>query len=663
MSKSLGVFICVCIWNMAAWAAKPISFAMVASKIDTNKLLQAVKVSGTRYPQFYTGSKMLFLDSNQLNPFQQQSIAGVLAFKSPVFIKSYGPGMLATPSFRGGNANHTAIIWNGFNLQNPMNGQVDLNHIPSFLIDNIDIQFGSQSVLFGSGNIGGTVHLNNQINQQAGHHVHVLLGNGSFGTNLIGVKYNYGGAKWQIAQKLFVEHAENNFAFKPIDALQPNAGLAVDPNTLPTQYAENAQRKNKVWLQEFAFQISEKQHIQIRSWLQSHERNIPPSLHSVNQYAQQKDESAKLMFEYSIKQKAYELQARAAHFIDVISFKNNQIKESNSLASSTTAFIDQFYLTNKFQWHGSAMIQQNRATLREANTPWQEDKMALFSSVKIQLFNQRIKQQISIRQEWLNGTAIPLMPAYGASYKLSPNFYIDGNVSRNYRLPTFNDLHWPNMGNPNLKPEFGWNQELSIHGFKSINFKNYKGGYTGKSALISGNITHFNKHIHNWIIWVPAGGNLSTPMNVYQVWSRGFELSWQIRLRNRKKSEIIFSGMHDYTQTTNQASTLINDASLGKQLIYTPRIKHQMQVQWIKGNFSIQYLYNYIGTRFVSSDHSNWLMPYSLHSLNLSKNWNWFKKNWQTQILVNNLFNTSYQIMVNQPMPLVNYQLSLNLKL
>jgi hypothetical protein len=31
--------------------------------------------------------------------------------------------------------------------------------------------------------------------------------------------------------------------------------------------------------------------------------------------------------------------------------------------------------------------------------------------------------------------------------------------------------------------------------------------------------------------------------------------------------------------------------------------------------------------------------------------------------LVNNLFNTSYQIMVNQPMPLVNYQLSLNLKL
>ena len=663
MKKNLGVLLFMCVLSIGSWAAKPIIGALNTAKIDTNKVLQIIHISGTRYPQFFTGSKLLHIDSNQLNSFQQQSIAGTLAFKSPIFIKSYGPGMLATPSFRGGNANHTAIIWNGFNLQSPMNGQVDLNNIPSFLIDNIDIQFGSQSVLFGSGNIGGTVHLNNQLNPSRGKGLSVLLGTGSYGSNTVGLKFGIAGSKWQMEQKIFLEYANNNFAYKAIDAMYPKSRQTVDPNSLPTQYTTNAQRKNGAWVQAFAYTISHRQKLNIRTWLQNHERNIPPSLNGVNLNTQQKDESARAMLEYAYKYKAYELQARYGYFIDALTFKNDQTRESYSLASSQTAFIDQFYLKDKFQWHGSAMFQENKAQLRGVNMFWQQDKIALFSSVKVQHFDQKLKQQISVRQEWVDGKEIPIMPSYGISYKLSSKFYVDGNVSRNYRLPTFNDLYWPNMGNPNLQPEFGWNQEISIHGFESKNFRNFKGGYTGKSALVSGNITYFNKHIHNWIIWVPAGGNLSTPMNVYKVWSRGIELSWQVRLRNRKKSEIIFSGMHDYTQTTNQASVLMNDASLNKQLIYTPRIKHQMQIQYMRGTYAFQYIYNYIGTRFVSSDHSNWLMPYSLHGLNVSKKWTWFGKHWQTQILINNLLNTSYQIMVNQPMPLVNYQLSLNLKL
>ncbi|MDP3928698.1 MAG: TonB-dependent receptor [Bacteroidota bacterium] len=651
------------VFGIAALSAKPILYAFALAKIDTNKVLQTVKVSGTRYPQFFTGSKILFLDSSQLNPFQQQSIAGVLAFKSPVFIKSYGPGMLATPSFRGGNANHTAIIWNGFNLQNPMSGQVDLNNIPSFLIDNIDIQFGSQSVLFGSGNIGGTVHLNSQANKQIGQHVNILLGNGSFGSNMVGIKYGLARTKWQMEQKIFLEKAANNFSYKAMDALYPQATQATNPKTLPTLYAVNAQRNNVVWVQELAYQISGKHTINFRTWLQNHERNIPPSLHGPLLNAQQKDESAKALFEYTFKQKSYELQARYAYFIDALSFKNKQVEESYSLANSHTAFIDQFYIKDKFQWHGSAMFQQNQAQLRGAANVWQQDKIALFSSIKLQHFDQKLKQQISARQEWVNGVAIPLMPAYGFSYQFLPKMHLDGNVSRNYRLPTFNDLYWPGMGNPDLQAEFGWNQELSLHAHHVINFKGWRGNYSGKRAFLSGNITYFNKQVNNWIIWVPAGGNLSTPMNVYRVWSRGVEMAWQIRFRNNKKSEFVVGGMHDYTQTSNQASTLLNDASLNKQLIYTPRVKHQMQVQFLRGDYAFQYLYNYIGTRFVSSDHSNWLMPYSLHGINLSKKWHWFSKNWQTQILVNNFFNTSYQIMVNQPMPLVNYQLSLNIKL
>jgi iron complex outermembrane receptor protein len=254
------------------------------------------------------------------------------------------------------------------------------------------------------------------------------------------------------------------------------------------------------------------------------------------------------------------------------------------------------------------------------------------------------------------------MPAYGISYQVLPSLLVFGNVSRSYRLPTFNDLYWPEMGNVHLQPEYGWNQEISIKTHGKYLFKTFRGNFSGKSLYFSGTLTYFNKNIHNWIIWMPKGGNFSTPMNVYEVWSRGIELGWALNLKI-PKSNIRIAGMHDYTKTTNESSALMNDASLYKQLIYTPRIKHTLQVQWEKGDYGVQYFFNYVGTRYVSSDHSNWLIPYSYSGVNLSKKWHWFGKQWQTQFLLQNLLNESYQVMVNQPMPLINYQLTLNLKI
>jgi iron complex outermembrane receptor protein len=306
------------------------------------------------------------------------------------------------------------------------------------------------------------------------------------------------------------------------------------------------------------------------------------------------------------------------------------------------------------------MAQQARAKLSESPDIWEQDKLALFGTIKHSLFQHKLKQQLSMRQEWVNGKTIPLMPAYGISYQILPSLSIFGNVSRSYRLPSFSDLYWPNMGNPNLLPEYGWNQELSINRFKHSHLKTLRGNFSGKSILRVATLTLFNKNIHNWIIWLPAGGNLSKPMNVYHVWSRGVEFSWSFLFKT-KKSSVKLGGLHDYTLSTNQSSALSQDASLNKQLIYVPRIKHQYQIEWRKGNYAIQLFNHYVGTRYVSSDHSNWLLPYRFSNLNVSKKWHLFNRHWQTQLMVYNLFNQTYQIMVNQAMPLINYQVTLNL--
>jgi len=71
-------------------------------------------------------------------------------------------GSIATSAIRGASAGHTVVVWNGLALQSPMLGLLDLSMLPSGLVDEVSIQYGGQSTLWGSGAIGGVIHLNNQ---------------------------------------------------------------------------------------------------------------------------------------------------------------------------------------------------------------------------------------------------------------------------------------------------------------------------------------------------------------------------------------------------------------------------------------------------------------------------------------------------------------------
>jgi len=59
------------------------------------------------------------------------SLAELLSAHTPVFVKAYGKGTLATASFRGTAASHTKVLWNGFEINSPMLGQVDLSLVPN----------------------------------------------------------------------------------------------------------------------------------------------------------------------------------------------------------------------------------------------------------------------------------------------------------------------------------------------------------------------------------------------------------------------------------------------------------------------------------------------------------------------------------------------------
>ena len=138
--------------------------------------LQSVEVYTEKTNFSGLGKKIETIDSTLLSQFKFNSLADLISSNSSIFIKQYGSGGLATTAFRGGNASQTAIIWNGFNIQNPMLGQTDIGLLPSVLFDNVSIEYGGSSSLWGSGAVAGSIFLNNLMPLQSGFSTKTNLG-------------------------------------------------------------------------------------------------------------------------------------------------------------------------------------------------------------------------------------------------------------------------------------------------------------------------------------------------------------------------------------------------------------------------------------------------------------------------------------------------------
>ena len=88
-------------------------------------------------------------------------LANIISSSSSVYIKQYGA--LATPTFRGSSSSHTLVLWNGMPINSIANGLADLSGIFCNSFSDIVIVNGGEGSLFGSGAIGGSIHLNSLI--------------------------------------------------------------------------------------------------------------------------------------------------------------------------------------------------------------------------------------------------------------------------------------------------------------------------------------------------------------------------------------------------------------------------------------------------------------------------------------------------------------------
>ena len=292
-----------------------------------------------------------------------------------------------------------------------MLGLLDLSLVPGNFVDELSIEYGGGSALWGSGAIGGVIALNNQSNFDNKLSLQSQTAIGSFGDFQQQLNFKIGNQKFQSSTRLFHHQADNDFEY------QINASLPVKKQT-------NAQFSQQALLQELHFKLHPKHHFAAYFWQQFSDRQIPPVTTQNQSVAKQKDNFTRLILDWKYLGEKYLLQSKVAYFNEYIDFEDPLIL-LRSLTRFTTWTGE---ITGEWHWHPMHKISfgisefHTKAYADAYAQPPTEFRTALFAAYQFHF--QKWTTQLSLRQTWVDKKSVPFVPVLGIDGELTPFLFV-----------------------------------------------------------------------------------------------------------------------------------------------------------------------------------------------------------------------------------------------
>ena len=611
--------------TFALWC---VSLFYFASPQDT-VVLAEVGVHAAALDRFSAGQTLISYDKNTLARYAARSLGDLLQETSPIFVRQYGAGMLASPSFRGTSAGHTALFWNGIPLNSISLGQSDLSILPLQATDRVEVHFGSAAALFGNEAIGGSVHLSTTPPKVNGFQGSLSQTVGSFGLAQTSMTAGYGTAKVRFQSKLYRQNQPNTFRYRDIS----RAGA-------PWEQEDHAHFRQQGAIQELWWQPSLRAQVKASVWYNQAEREIQPVLGS-NSEDLQEDESFRAVVDYQYQQRQSIWKIKGALIQDRLQFngQNNQTQQG--------------ILGLDWERHSAgnwAFRMGLRGTWMAANLSTYsvtEQRLEAYQSMGWEL-EDRISVSLNLRQLAYPNELVPFLPGLGLEWKLVQGerreLLFKTAVGLGVKLPTLNDRYWNPGGNPNLRPEKSKNGELGLQ-------LKQKGTFTWSQRL-----TYYRMKVDDWIIWLPKGA-IWSPENIREVHNQGLEYQ-----ANSSWITGNFNWQANLGYTYSRTRDLAQEAS--QQLPYSPEHQGNAGLQLSLGNLAMDFSRFYVGPRSIAMGSSRVLDGYALCNLGLSfsgAKWKSIQMPLRFQVL--NVFNQSYEVLYLRAMPGRSYQLNLTLTL
>ena len=601
----------------------------------------------------------------ELEMLRSHSVADALRYFSGVQLKDYGGvGGIKTVNIRSMGTNHMGVYYNGIELGNAQNGQVDLGKYSLENIEAVSLYNGQKSDIFQSARefgSAGSIYLTTRFPKfKEGEQCHLRAGlrAGSFDLLNPSITFEYKLCE-TVSASFNAEwvNASGKYKFR-YRRVTPSGELAYDT----TAIRENGDI-DAVRLEGGVHGYLPKGLWKVYLYHYNSERGIPGAI--VNNVWRRgeriwdKNSFIQGTFEYEFLPK---LQTRfnTKYAYDYTRYVNNDDKliHVDNIYKQREMYIS---LANKyeilknwdvslsydFQWNGlSEYMEVERFThwLSVATAYSLADCLKMQASGLMTYVDEEDRGRDSVPDK------VKITPAVFISYKpFRPNFVLRAFYKHSYRMPTFNDLYYTDMGNAYLKPETAIQYNVGIL-YDLVQEKSwFKYFKIGADAYCN--------NVKDKIIAYPKGQQFRwTMLNLGRVKIMGVDA--QLGMTFGLPYDIDLTTKLQYTYQEAIDVTNPADNYYGHQIPYIPWHSGSAVVMLDWRGWHLNYSFIYTGERYNQQENIryNYTQPWYTSDVSLMKSFKIKKVVMKATIEVNNLLSQDYDVILNYPMPKRNYR-------
>lgn len=646
----------------------------VADSVGRTHRLENVEVTTRRRQAEVIPSQQL--GGEELRRLNSQSVADALRYFSGVQIKDYGGvGGIKTVNIRSMGTNHTGVVYDGVELGNAQNGQVDLGQFSLDNVESISLYNGQKSEIlqpardFGS---AGSIYMRTRTPEFAdgeAYHARATVRFGSFDllnpSALVELKLSES-VSAQLSAEWVNSSGKYKFRYRRVN---PAGELAYDTTAVRQNGDINATR----------LECNINGTLRAGQWRAkvynyNSERGVPGAI--VNNVWRRGE---RIWDNNSFAQGS--LNNTWGRFTGLANVKYSFYRTHYVNNDDKQVKIDNLYrqremylsIAGEYEvmscWRLAAAYDfQWNALDADVYAFARPDRYTHMASLATALSLARLKAQASLMgtfvHDVLHGQKAPadkrvLTPALYLLFNPLRNadWSVRAFVKRSFRMPTFNDLYYADMGNSKLNPERVTQYNLGL-------LYDHAGGRDAFVAAARVSVDAYYNKVKDKIVAYPKGQQFRwTMLNLGLVDIRGIDVSALLSLR--PVGDLTLTGRVQYTfqraiDVTNPADNYYRD-----QIPYIPRHSGSAVVNASWRGINLNYSFIYVGERYNQQENIryNHTQPWYTSDISAGYDFTITKVKMRCLLEVNNLLSQDYDVILNYPMPKRNYRVTLTVEI
>ena len=618
------------------------------------------------------------LAGEELRRLSSNSVADALRYFSGVQVKDYGGvGGIKTVNIRSMGTNHTGVVYDGVALGNAQNGQIDLGQFSLDNMEALSLYNGQKSQIlqpardFGN---AGTIYMRTAVPQFKGdetYHARAAVRTGSFDlinpSALVQLKLSR-----RVSASLSAEWLNSSGKYKfRYRRVNPAGEVAYDTTATRQNGDINATR-----LEASVFGKTSHGNWMAKAYNYNSERGIPGAI--VNNVWRRGeriwDTNSFIQGHWRATYGRWTTLANAKYAFYRTHYVNNddkQIKVDN-LYRQREVYVS---TANQYdiipgKWEVSAsydfMFNSLDADVYDFVRPERySNLLSAATAITLGRFKGQASALATFVRDMLEEVQDPptkhvFTPAVYASYAFvdcktkrgSDMLSLRAFYKRSFRMPTFNDLYYADMGNSKLNPERVTQYNVGIvydHARRHSLLSSIKFSADG----------YYNK-VHDKIVAYPKGQQFRwTMLNLGLVDIRGVDISAAATVTPRRDMDITLRLQYTWQRAidiTNPEDNYYRD-----QIPYIPHHSGSAiaNIAWRRWN--LNYSFIYVGERYNQQENIryNYTQPWYTSDVSLTRDFTLGKVGLRATVEVNNLLSQDYDVIINYPMPKRNYRFTL----